>query len=434
MLALALAASAAQVDPGRVADSRHAVAVQVVDRMSGCFLSRRKDCSWTAAGDRIVSAFGALTTAQLDAIRRTILDAPQERDDLLARVGFTRSAFEANRARILDAAWPYDMPRPDPLELPPEHARLLDYDDVAPRVLDLLLGRTERSTDARHVAIEIAGDPAIRVGSTSEHPFLLPWTITVGRETRISADVEVSRALVALLDPEGPNRALLDGARYWSEEFWSERHFWQQHVGSEIEMALATGPCAQFAGYRDAVRRFRLSASVATVGHGPAMLSAQLTAREPSVIGRVSWSAHYEDGFAGTWDELLRLYDHAERAAATREWMRAWSAGRPEPAFELRVVGASTASAPDDAEAIAAWKRSGLRGEPAYELRVLSGYQTVGTLWLARRGLDAMLSTRWTTCGGRWSDAAFGPPCGPFGRTFGVVDRSGGYGSLAAAR
>ncbi len=434
MLAFLLAALVAQAQPVPDGAPGGAVVVRVVDRNSGCVSSQRRDCDWTAVAGGIASEFGALTTAELAAIRRRILDAPRERDDLLARIGFTPQTFAANRARILASAWPRDIPRPDPLELPAEHAALLDYAAVAPHVLHLLLGRSERSTLLHEVVIEIAGDPAIRVETSAEQPFLLPWKITVGGEVRISEDVEVSRALVPLLDPEGPNRGLLDGERYWTEEFWSERRFWVPEVGGEIEMALSTRPHTQLAGYREAIRRFRLGAR--EVGHwdGPSTIEALLFARGTARIERVSWTASLDGNPGSTWSSVLRHHAAAERAVACRPWLCDRSTSSPKPTLELRILGEPAPYEWADPAASAAWKESRLTGAPDFELRAYSGNQVVATLWLTRDGEEALLSTRWPTAGESWRDALFGLPHGGFSRAFGVVDGQGRYRALRGSR
>src|SRR5260221_5032942 len=70
--------------------------------------------------------------------------------------------------------------------------------------------------------VDRRGTPPIRLRCWSNLGWKLPWEIESSGRVWSSLRPEISRAVLALIDPDSPNRAELDGASYWIEEFWDD--------------------------------------------------------------------------------------------------------------------------------------------------------------------------------------------------------------------
>lgn len=403
--------------------------IRVQDTTSGCYARTERVYAWKATGTGYACEFGSVTTAQVDRLRATILEAPDDRADLLQRVGITPVTVAAHRSTILDVAWPRALPRPNPLELPPELAHLLEFERLAPHVRAELLGRNWDSTSQRRLEIEIPGDPPIRITSTGLVPHMLPWTIEVRGQQRESNDVEISRAVLIVLDPKGPNRAHVDGATYWRDEFWSADMFWRRFVADEIDAALSAEAYAKLAGYREALEIFRIDrVQTGSINMQPDSLFVQLTALRPSAIDGAWWWSPLADGKpSADWNALLGVHRRATRAVQAHPWLLEWKTSAPDRTLDMHAVGdVGYSESMIDAFVEPPWKHAGLAGAPEFEILLRRKGDWCGTVWLSSADPAALIETAQPGPRTHWFDAldfSFHPT----EPDYGVVDGAGNF-------
>lgn len=405
--------------------------IRIHDAIAGCFHRDDRKYEWKSDGTGYTAEWGKLSSAELDKIRATILEAPPDRPDLLDRIGFTRASLAANRQTILEAAWPDSMPRTKPLELPSGSTHLLDFDRIAPFVRSELLGQNWFSTSGHEVEIEIAGDPAIRIRSTGQVPYMLPWEIEAGGKRWDSNDVEISRAVLVLLDPKGPNRAHVDGAAYWRDAFWRSGDFWDRFVGREIDTDLSSAAYAALPGYSAAMDLFRIDKTqTGSINSQPESLFVQMTARHPSTIDGAWWWSPLSEGKPSVdWNEFLRLHAAASRAVEGQKWLLEWKASGPDRTIDMHAAGRVAYSETMIASfVLPPWKHAGLAGAPEFEILLRRKGEWCGTVWLSSADPAAMIETAKPGVRTHWFDAldfSFHPTQPEYG----VVDGAGVFRS-----
>lgn len=410
--------------------------VRVRDSVVGCYGGIRREYEWKPSEDAIVAPFGRMSTADLQAIRDVITKAPADREDLLARIGFTPTSLAANRQTILETAWPESLARPTPLELPAELAHMLDYDRIAPLVRSELLGQNWSSTIHHKLEIEIAGDPSIHLVSKGRVAYMLPWTVVVGDKRWQSNDVEISRAVLALLERDGPNRAHVDGAQFWKSEFWRAGTFWDRFLGNEIDACLSKAEYAALAGYREAVGRFRIEkVQTGSINSQPDSLFAQMSARIPSAIDGAWWWSPLVDGKpASTWTEFLRVYDAASSAVVSHPWLLQWKASAPDRTIDAHVVGGLGYSETNvDLFVLPPWKDAGLAGTPEFQILLRRKGEWCGTVWLSSLDPAALILSADPYGKAHWFDE-LDVGFHPMKPRYGLVDGAGNYTSRHIAK
>jgi hypothetical protein len=404
--------------------------IRVHDATSGCFHSDVRDYVWTRAesGFRRGSVF--VTQTEIDALRKQILASSGTPEDLLARIGITPASIAAHRDAILETAWPESQrPKGGKLELPEELEPLLTYEFLAPHILAELTGRNWRSTTDVDLRIEIPGDPAITIGSDGLVPWKLPWKIEAGGKTWESCDIELSRSLKRLVDPQGPNAKLLDGTRYWSEGFWRNDGFWGRFVGRALDSALSGQQYGKLEGYLEAMDRFRVDkAQSGSINLQPDSLFLQISARYPSLLDGAWWWNPLQDGKpTSSWRDFTAVYDAALGRLEGQNWLKNWKSAGPDRTIEVQAVGrAGFAETMRDSFVLPPWKDSKFRGEPEFEILMRRKGNWCGTVWLSSAEPGALIETALPGPGDHWFDRldfSFHPTEPTYGR----VDASGNF-------
>lgn len=391
---------------------------------------------WESDGDSYRSSWRRIDAAEFARIRSVIANAPKEGVNLLEEIGFTRATLAAHHAQILDTAWPEEIPRPNPFVLPPELEFLLDYDRLAQHVLKELLRPNGTSTRTPELAIDLPGEPGIHVETMGQNAFLLPWKVRVGDKTWISSDIEVSRAVLALVDPQGACHFLLDGANYWRTEFWSDYFFWSTFVGNDLETRLVPDAHTRVGGYEQAQHRFRVDRSrVGSFEGVPDALFVELTALRPGDVDAARWWSPLLTGLpSANWMQFLEAFDKASRAVERQSWLREWKAAGPGRSIEAQIVGDVPYADPEaEVFGLDPWEDAHLVGVPEIEIVLRRQGAACGTVWLSSKDPAAIIEAARSGPGEHWFDAldfAFQPTQPEYG----LVDAAGHFSARRIAK
>jgi len=406
------------------------VSIRVHDATSGCLHSDARDYVWTQAegGFRRGNDFVAQT--DIDALRKQVLSSSGTPEDLLSRIGITPASIAAHRDVILETAWPESQqPKGGQRELPAELEPLLHYESLAPHILAELTGKNWTSTTHLDVRIEIPGDPAITIASDGLVPWKLPWRIEAGGKSWESCDIELSRSLKRLVDPQGPNAELLDGTRYWSEDFWRNNSFWDRFVGRALDSALSGQQYTKLEGYLEAMDRFRVDkVQSGSINMQPDSLFLEISARYPSLLDGAWWWNPLKDGKpTSNWREFLAVYDAALRRVEGQAWLQDWKNAAPDRTLEVHAVGrVGFAARMRDNFVVPPWKDAKFRGDPEFEILMRRKGDWCGTVWLSSTEPGALIATAHKGPGDHWFDRlefSFHPKVPTYGR----VDAAGSF-------
>jgi hypothetical protein len=405
--------------------------IKVHDKTSGCFHSDVRDYEWEQRDGGFWRRGSLLDTEWVEALRKQILGSSGTPADLLAQAGITPASLASHREEILRTAWPESQPPKDPDHpiLPPELEPLLSYDTLAPHILDELLSKNWSSTTNYYLSVEIPGDPVLKIRSRGLVPWKLPWTIEAGGKTWESCDLALSRSLARLLDAEGPNKSLIDGTRYWAEEFWKEENFWERFVGRALDAALSGVEYARLEGYVEAMDRFRVvDAQSGSINMQPESLFLGLESIAPSALDAAWWWNPLKDGQpTSTWRDFFFAYDAALDLVEKQAWLGEWKAAGPERTLEVHVVGrVGYAETMRDDFVVPPWKHAGFSGDPSFEILLRRKGNWCGTVWLSKEEPGALIETANGGGAGHWFDK-LNFSFHPTEPTYGRVDGQGNF-------
>jgi hypothetical protein len=271
-------------------------------------------------------------------------------------MGLTPEYLAANRALIMKQAMD-PMPFVEGRAIPSEVEELLDFDTLKYFVIDGLFGRPG---GINSVIVELPGTPWIVLGTDSENPERAPWYVRFGKDSWMTADDELARALLVHLP---------------REERWNPRSY---GVDRLLETAInASRLRAEVSGIYE--RRSReIQADFEKLGkkfdvdedrcHEHAADSSwplKLTAITPALID-VAYVGYLKLGLTD-WNSALDACTRAEAIVQKFQWLREWKQTE-NGSIALLLLKAGPPRLEADDPLARAWRESGLDGEPQFRL------------------------------------------------------------------
>lgn len=161
---------------------------------------------------------GAAVDGLMSALRAPAIEAPD-----LANLGIDQAWLDSHVSQPGGylVAWP-DNPPPDPAKGAPNqlalyHARFTDPKFMRDIVASVFDGMHTDDYPRETLAITLGDKSVVTLDSKSQHPFMLPWTVTRNGQTVTTYDVRIARAILALLPADDPNRGRIEGGGLFDE-------------------------------------------------------------------------------------------------------------------------------------------------------------------------------------------------------------------------
>lgn len=353
-----------------------------MDEQSGCF--SHTDASYTLRQSKSGFERGKrfLSTEDFQHLREVLLGAEDSRDILLQSLGITQEKLDSKRQAILEAALKHDSITPN--VLPENLSWLLELDAMKNFVFDELdageSGFVTVSTSWCSFSVELPGDPVLQVSSPHCRPWMLPWTIRAGDREWKTWSVAVPEALRPLASKASPNGRLLDGARYWRDEVWSDSSFWsgpfQDRLGGQLNAHHARQLAMDLGGWDEVSAQFNLiEAETGLINFCSLSLVLTLEPTGEAPFDRIHWYNRLEDGVPTVdWNEMVAIWKEAEEALARHPWLADWRAQNGMVSLVGHdAVGFGCSSM--DTWVFPSWQDSGHTGTPDFQLE-LSGTGT----------------------------------------------------------
>lgn len=397
-------------------------AIRVHDASSGCGYSNVRDYEWRGDLGGFRRGDVLRTQQEVDTLRVSVLASKDKSVDVLAQIGFTPAQLVARREEILAAAWPPSLDDGEPRDVPGSVEALLSYEKLAPLVLAELVG-PRHGTEQRELRVVLPGTPVITIESDSLSPWKLPWHVSVGAEQWDCADVSMTRSLARFVDADGPNGELVDGTRYWTDEFWHDRRFWRwSALYRELDSALAARRYTPLDGYAQAMERFTIDrVSSGQMNLLPDALVFELTPRSASPLDHARWwNTLVDKRPVSTWNDFVTVFDCARECVAAHAWLAAWKAAGPNRTLSLDAMGKyGFPGGVRRSNVVPPWRDAGFQGEPEFQVLLCRGRDWCGTVWLSRQEPGTLVEMASGGTTEHWFDrleVAFHPAAPTYGR------------------
>ncbi|MBI5174556.1 MAG: hypothetical protein HY986_16855 [Candidatus Melainabacteria bacterium] len=274
-----------------------------------------------------------------------------------------------------------------------------------------------RDCGTQHVQYKLViKDPSlhaetIEVSSSHECPWMLPWTIRTG-DTKCSTYSTTLPLKLKALDPcvKGPNQNLLDGAKYWQQDFWSDRLLWSYQVGFQLDQALGIEllealPGALTVGKNYTVTKCSFAADLSK----PHFLLAELAPVDRGAIDCLLWQNQINRGQpVFTWEQLHDKFKLCQAAVKEHPWLEEWRKSNSENQIVCTVTGQSCVLEPGkniDEFILPAWRDARLSGKPEIEVTLRRGRFTCGIIYLSPLEKKSLVVLAMPQAGGKhWFD------------------------------
>jgi len=217
------------------------------------------------------------------------------------------------------------------------------------------------------LTVRLKGDPKIRISTSWDRDWLIPWDVQVGDQKWASYSPEISRCLKDIVQrTDGYFKHYTDDSKYWTEEVWKNDAAW-----STLKRDLLTKNAARIAqsmdGYAELSKKFALSGQDSGSSEQLA-ISYVLTPRSESwMLDSGKCRVLFDQGKPqGTWtqraaefanlDKVVRLIPAIVewKSASTKNQVSAWLPDEsPTHVAALRVLKAR-------------WRKANLPGTPEW--------------------------------------------------------------------
>jgi hypothetical protein len=366
--------------------------ILVVDSNRGCEgAGPHLEYRWEREGDWFVRGDEKVPAGLVTRLREVALSAlAVETAPLPPELRFTDETVLYHSSDIWEAArkwrpWLADWVEPD-----------IDRAQVAKVARERLIDPAT-DTNWSTLSITLPGTPPVTITTESQVPYAQPWLVAVGEAPpRKVLSVRLSRYVMLLVDPSGPNYRHLEGAGYWANGFWQDDDLWSRIFGNDWNRQYARELCTEIEGWSDIEKDWRLeSADIGDINRQPLSLQPDLTAKHDSLIESVRWWNRIDDGEPRfEWSSFLEVHGRATEAAARLPFLTRWKEAGKNRVISLDAVGrvghtetqASFFHAP-------VWTHSKLQGEPSFELLLRIDGDHVATVLLGDESDGAIVLT-----------------------------------------
>ena len=389
----------------------------LTDRSQGCSDSTNVVTSFDRVGDNYIEANKynkgkVLSRKQLLELLSTIEEAKSQQTFNPESLGITPQSVKLHTIEMQKAA--SHQPYSDYTKALQKLKEAFQY----PAVVDaarLKMSFLDRST--RHVQYKLViKDPSlnaetIEVSSTHEGPWMLPWTIQVGDKKYSTYSTALPLKLKAL-DPciKGPNQNLLDGAKYWQQDFWSDRRLWSYQAGFQLDQALGIEllealPGALTVGKNFTVTKCSFGADLSK----PDGLLTELAPKEKGAVDCLIWQNQLKRGKpVFSWEQLSDKFKFCQAAVKEHPWLEEWRKSNSENQIVCTVTGQSCVLEPGkniDEFIQPAWLDARLSGKPEIEVTLRRGRFTCGIIYLSPLEKKSLVVLAMPQAGGKhWFD------------------------------
>jgi hypothetical protein len=225
-------AAAVLLCPSALADGE----IVIRDESQGCFHHENVERTFNRKGNLFVSSQDGKSIPEQsirDLVSIIKASSKQTKFDPVA-MGITPQATADNKQNMIKAAGTFFEIKPSVIR---DHASLFEYPAVTKSVSYRLV-MNDNSTTRVRFSVEIkdttVSPEPITVTSTHDCPWMLPWTVTIGKSSWDTYSTALPLKLKALASTKGPNSYLLDGTKYWKVDIWRDPHFWFAAVGHKL--------------------------------------------------------------------------------------------------------------------------------------------------------------------------------------------------------
>jgi hypothetical protein len=367
---------AAGAQPARAADF-----IKVSDTIDGCFEHKKSECEYKKVGGQFVDKDKKIDERTVADVIKTFMESRKTTSFNAGELGITEESVARHHDQMVEAAvhWQSGVPRVVPKDL----AYLFQLPNVAAQA-ETRMRMYENSTTKACLSVSIndssSNPQSIEVTSDKLCAWMLPWTVKVGQESWKTYSLDVPRAVAKIAPAGGPNYPLLDGSKYWSDEFYTDEHLWSLSAGEKLSRQAARDLAAGLVGYDEAMKKFELTdSSLASVFVEPYSLVLDLKPKDSSTISSIKWYDHIQDRQpSANWSTFLENAQKCISAADQHTFLKEWLAGGADRTITCEISGKQCYAGLNMSPGVKkAWSNAKMPGNPeiAVDLRVGKGWR-----------------------------------------------------------
>jgi len=379
--------------------------VVVSNEYRGCYSNSSSKLVLRPVGDTYASDALVVPRSVIEAAREAVYASRTASRDVLVELGLDSTYLEAAPAKIAAALFPHSSHESS-------HARRTTGEEwtaliSASATREELVRRLEshvvgdrlplstelssqqfevallRGLSSQKMELTLPGEPLITVTHESTSPFYLPWHVVAGDAEWTTSDVRLTRALAPLIWTENSFDEVVTD---WRERVLSDVSIWRG-LDDHAESVLSRRLYSAMRGFAEAAVEWRVENVTCgfLAGFDGETLFLDLRAQRARSVDAVRWYVPLVDNRpANDWNELLKLADEAERAAAARPWLVKWKEAASVHSLELQAIGMRPNALTDlDEFVLRPWRQAGLPGSPEFELLLRTDRQAQATVYLA---------------------------------------------------
>lgn len=226
----------------------------------------------------------------------------------------------------------------------------------------------------------------IELSSFHDAPYMLPWNVKVGNQSWETYSLEIPKKLFQLSDKAGFCAPLLNGKKYWQEDFWTDHIFWSMHVGSNLEQRNCQKYLKLLSGFTKADKLYTIKSSqFGSINFHPDSIFTELEFKKSKSLDSCSWWNYFKNEMpTADWHDFNKMTDRCEQVVGKRKWLMNWKNSKPTNKLHCEFAGTNYYSERDLNEYVMpAWLDAGLKGKPEFEIRLNRSDSSGGKIFLS---------------------------------------------------